>query len=118
MLVAKLPGSMYATQATKAGPRNGSTRARPRRRLRSSSTSPAVRTVPTSPTPMVPSTGLTSYLVASVLPTSVGAPGGQPDPSCGQQEQCGSVHAAALPAAPSPASAAQQESPRQDARPS
>src|SRR5436309_2139482 len=41
MLVAKFPGSMYATQATNAGPRNGRIREIPRLELRPSSTAPA-----------------------------------------------------------------------------
>src|SRR5438445_11209287 len=41
MLVAKFPGSMYATQATNAGPRNGRIREIPHLELRPSSTAAA-----------------------------------------------------------------------------
>src|SRR3990172_8426282 len=49
MLVAKLPGSMYATEATKAGPRKGNRRGRNPFRPFPSSTRCAELTVATSP---------------------------------------------------------------------
>src|SRR3990172_3750072 len=49
MLVAKLPGSMYATQATNAGPRKGNRRGRNPFRPFPSSTRCAELTVATSP---------------------------------------------------------------------
>src|SRR4030067_1877672 len=57
MLVAKLPGSMYATHATNAGPRKGNRRAKNPFRLFPSSTRGAELTVVTSP-------GLTTRKVA------------------------------------------------------
>src|SRR5438874_6200937 len=56
MLVAKLPGSIYATQAIKAGPINGSSRASKPFLLCPCSTSIAELTVPTSPARMGSST--------------------------------------------------------------
>src|SRR5439155_26853085 len=56
MFVAKLPGSIYATKAIKAGPMNGSSRASKPFLLCPCSTSIAELTVPTSPALTVSST--------------------------------------------------------------